>query len=250
MSVQLFPIEKQAKGAFNNGAILENKPIGFPGEGGQLKPYSNLFYWAHAWSNEGSTIPLHPHKGFEILSFVLKGELEHYDTAIKKWIPLKKGDAQIIKSGSGISHSERINEGCEIFQIWFDPGLSQAMLKPPSYEDFTSDDFPVTRENGIYTKWYAGRNGPIKLDAMDVVIKEITVESGACILDLDPHKIYGFYLLDGEINFNDQEAELRTFIQIKNLKEVRLNSFKTSTLFVIEVLKELPYMTYAQRMKF
>ena len=99
-------------------AILENKPIGFPQDGGIVKPYSNLFYWAHAWAPiEDSTIGLHPHRGFEICSFVLKGEIEHYDTLLDKWITLKKGDVQVIKAGKGISHSEKLKEGSEIFQI-------------------------------------------------------------------------------------------------------------------------------------
>ena len=66
---------------FNNGEIIENKPIGFPQDGGKLKPYSNLFYWAHAWTNnKKSTIGLHPHQGFEICSFVLSGKINHFDT--------------------------------------------------------------------------------------------------------------------------------------------------------------------------
>ena len=55
--------EFQATGNFNNGEIPENKPIGFPQDNGVTKPYSNLFYWAHAWtSGSSSTIGLHPHK--------------------------------------------------------------------------------------------------------------------------------------------------------------------------------------------
>ena len=69
MSIEIYPISLQAKGNFNNGEILENKPIGFPSDGGKLKPYSNLFYWAHAWTNsKKSTIGLHPHRGFGISS--------------------------------------------------------------------------------------------------------------------------------------------------------------------------------------
>ena len=55
----------------NNGEILENKPIGFPGDGGKLKPYSNIFYWLMRGQDQKSTIGLHPHQGFEICSFVL-----------------------------------------------------------------------------------------------------------------------------------------------------------------------------------
>ena len=42
--IQIIPKEEQAYGAFNNGEIVENKPIGFNREGGKLKPYSNIFY--------------------------------------------------------------------------------------------------------------------------------------------------------------------------------------------------------------
>ena len=50
MGVKIFYIEDQANGNFNNGEIIEKKPIGFSHDGGKLKPYSNLFYWAHAWT--------------------------------------------------------------------------------------------------------------------------------------------------------------------------------------------------------
>ena len=115
--IEIIKKNQQAYGEFNNGEIVENKPIGFPFEGGKLKPYSNIFYWAHAKASVDSVISLHPHKGFEIISIVLKKGIKHYDALVKKWIDLKKGDVQIIQSGSGISHSEAINKDAAIFQI-------------------------------------------------------------------------------------------------------------------------------------
>ena len=50
MAVKAYTKENQANGNFNGGEILEKKPIGFPQDGGMLRPYSNLFYWAHAWA--------------------------------------------------------------------------------------------------------------------------------------------------------------------------------------------------------
>jgi hypothetical protein len=43
MSIQISKKEEQAKGSFNHGEIIENKPIGFPQDGGKVRPYSNLF---------------------------------------------------------------------------------------------------------------------------------------------------------------------------------------------------------------
>ena len=59
---------------------------------------------------------MHPHQGFEICSFILKGNINHFDTKQNKWIPLSKGDVQIIRSGNGISHVEEIDKNSEIFQ--------------------------------------------------------------------------------------------------------------------------------------
>ena len=73
--------------------LLKNKPIGFPTDRGPNRSYSNLFYWAHATAKLDSTIGLHPHRGFEILTYVLSGSIKHYDTLIDKWIKLDKGDA-------------------------------------------------------------------------------------------------------------------------------------------------------------
>ncbi len=45
MEIKFYPKETQVNGNFNNGFILEKKPIGFPNENGKLKPFSNIFYW-------------------------------------------------------------------------------------------------------------------------------------------------------------------------------------------------------------
>ena len=147
--LRIFKKEDQTFGQFNGGEIIENKPIGFPHEAFVLKPFSNLFYWAHAIATKDSTIGLHPHKGFEILTYVLKGKIRHYDTKIEKWVSLKKGDVQLIQSGSGISHSEHLYDKSEIFQIWFDPDLSKSLNKEPQYKDYKEKEFENI--NGIKT---------------------------------------------------------------------------------------------------
>ena len=92
------------------------------------------------------------------MTFVLDGEIRHYDTLIEKWIDLKKGDIQLIQSGSGISHSEHMQKNSSIFQIWFDPDISKTMQQKAKYQSYKSDNF--NQKNNI-TK-LVGKSCPIK----------------------------------------------------------------------------------------
>ena len=78
MPVEIFNKNQQASGSFNNGEILENKPIGFPQDGG-VETLLKSFFIGHMLGLQvkKSTIGLHPHQGFEICSFVLKGNINH-----------------------------------------------------------------------------------------------------------------------------------------------------------------------------
>ena len=165
MSIIIYNKDDQASGNFNNGNILEKKPIGFPQDGGQLRPYSNLFYWADAWTpNSKSTIGLHPHQGFEICSFVIKGSIKHFDSKQNEWIELNRGDAQIIRSGNGISHAEEILDNSEMFQIWFDPNISKTISKPASYSDYKADSFPIIKNEKSTVITIKGKNSPFEMD--------------------------------------------------------------------------------------
>jgi len=170
MSIQIKHKSDQAKGAFAGGAIIENKPIGFPQDGGNQKPYSNLFYWANAWSDNGGLIGEHPHKMFEIMSFVVDGEIQHYDNKFDRWLSLKKGDAQIIRAGSGITHAEKIVAGGRMFQIWFDPDIQQTVQQEASYNDYKSEEIKTFEKDGITVKNYTGNGGPVIMDSEGVVI--------------------------------------------------------------------------------
>src|ERR1044071_6639811 len=136
MAIEVIPVERQGRRAFDEGRSLEHKPIGFPQDGGAGKQISSLFYWAHAWSDAGGLIDRHPHEGFEIMSIVLRGEIEHYDSRLDGWKKLSTGDVQVIRAGDGIVHAERLLKDSAIFQIWFDPNLERSLAHPASYDDY------------------------------------------------------------------------------------------------------------------
>ena len=249
MSIHMIPKSAQAYGQFNGGAILENKPIGFPQEGGALKAYSNLVYWAHAWSDAGSVIGEHPHRGFEIMSFVLKGSIEHYDSKYKKWIPLESGSAQIIRSGNGISHAEKLNAGAHMFQIWLDPNLEKTLQQEASYDDYAPDKFPPIAKNGIHVRQYAGPEGPMHLDTEGIIIEEWEIESGSHSIPVNPDHIHSAYLIEGKVQAGDKEMAVDDFFVMYSEETLTLAASEKSRLFVIQSPKQPSYKTYMEQQR-
>ena len=246
MSVEITSKENQASGTFAGGAILENKPIGFPQDGGKQSPYSNLFYWANAWSDNGGLIGEHPHKLFEIMSFVIEGEIQHYDSKFDRWLSLNKGDAQIIRSGSGITHAEKLMEGGRMFQIWFDPNIKKTMLQDATYNDYKSEDMKYYEENGISFKDYIGNGGPIEMDSEGVFISELTIPIGNHQLKLDGSKIHSYYMLEGEASIEGKGFLEHDFIVVENEREINIVANTTTRLFKISVPQQLTYKSYLE----
>jgi redox-sensitive bicupin YhaK (pirin superfamily) len=246
--LQIVPKAQQGRGEFNGGQIVENKPIGFPQDQASVRPYSNLFYWAHAIAREDSTIGLHPHQGFEICSFVLKGSIRHYDTKLKEWRPLQAGDVQIIRAGNGISHSEGLAEGGEIFQIWFDPNLNETLSKPASYDDYRAEQFPVAApQEGVKLTTVAGPGSPFRMDTPGVEIVRLELEKDATYtLEARPDRVYSAYVLEGKLAVNGEAAVPSDFIIGNDLEALRLEAAEKASVFMIVSPKEPGYATYGQ----
>jgi len=238
--IEIVKKKEQAYGEFNRGEIIENKPIGFPNEGGKLKPYSNLFYWAYAEANVDSVIGLHPHKGFEIISVVLKGSIKHYDSLIDKWIDLKKGDIQIIQSGSGISHSEAINKDAAIFQIWLDPNLEKTFYRSPTYKDYSKEEFLTVGNKKVLI----GEGSPLKVETEGIEMFELNVKE-KFTMKLDKGNYYSIYVLLGNPTINNNNIEKDDFIKIKNEQELVISSNEETKLFCIISPEKVSYTTYS-----
>ena len=248
-NIEILRRSDQADGNFNNGEILEKKPIGFPQDGGMSKPYSNIFYWAHAWTTKvKSTIGLHPHQGFEICSFVLKGEINHYDSKQDKWIKLQRGDVQIIRAGNGISHAEELLENSEIFQIWFDPDLSKSISKDASYDDYKDEDFNIEKNTFYSVKTIVGPGSKMSMDSEGVEIYEFeTNESGNIEIEHSEKSIFSFFLISGKIQIENNIIERGDFFKIHSKTRSKIEVISPGSIFMIKSPIKANYVTYAEK---
>lgn len=238
--IKHYPFSNQAYGEFNGGDIIENKPIGFPQDGGELKPYSNIFYWAHASAKKDSVIGLHPHRGFEIMSIVIEGSIQHYDTLLKRWIPLEKGDVQLIQSGSGISHAEAMKSESKIFQIWFNPDLRKTMNSPARYIDVKRQDLPQNKN--ITT--IVGTRSPINLESEKIEITEIAIEIGDFEITIEDDYYYSFYLIQGELKIQQVSVHKDDFFIVEDMKLLKYEVLVNGRMLCIKSPVTASYPVY------
>jgi redox-sensitive bicupin YhaK (pirin superfamily) len=220
------------------GRFLANKPV-FNGHGKTL-PYSCLYYWSNGYVLEDCEFGLHPHQGFEIMTFLFEGSIEHYDTTTNVWTPLHAGDFQIIQSNSGIRHQERIKKGARAFQIWFDPNYKHALNLPPSYIDYHAEDFKPVQKEGYDELVFIGPGSAAHAMTADITIKKlIFYEQQKIVLALNDKMSYTFYILYGSGKVAGNGVQKDDAIRITGTDEVSVDV--KGELFIISSPTSLEY---------
>lgn len=89
--------------------------------------------------------PEHPHRGFETVTYLIHGAMEHRDTT-GAVATIRPGGVQWMTAGSGVIHSElptddflRIGGRMHGFQLWVNLPANAKMI-PPRYQGFESEE--------------------------------------------------------------------------------------------------------------
>ncbi|HYZ17774.1 MAG TPA: pirin family protein [Candidatus Acidoferrum sp.] len=134
--------------------------------------------------------PDHPHKGFELITYLLDGEMEHRDSHGNHGI-LRAGDAQYMLGASGLVHSEEPTEAFQRtggrrhgFQIWVNLPREDKKLAP-AYKDVPGSTIPVVHPSkGATARVLAGPafgvEGPVHT-VVPWTYVHVTLEPGARI---------------------------------------------------------------------
>ncbi len=111
---------------------------------------------------EGKGAPDHPHRGFETVTYVLEGRLQHKDSVGNEG-DLGPGDVQWMTAGSGVVHSEmphpdlqRTGGTVHGLQLWVNLPAKDKMI-PPRYQDIPSGSIPEVDVGSGKVRVIAGR---------------------------------------------------------------------------------------------
>ena len=104
--------------------------------------------------------PDHPYRGFETITYMLAGRMQHRDSAGHAGL-LENGGVQWMTAGRGVIHSEipQQEQGVmEGFQLWLNLPAAEKMC-PPWYRDFAAAELPCFRTSaGVEAILIAGES--------------------------------------------------------------------------------------------
>jgi len=105
----------------------------------------------------------HPHRGFETVTFVFSGELEHQDSIGNGGV-IQEGDVQCMTAASGIQHREHFSPAFrerggyfEMVQLWVNLPAKDKM-SAPHYQSLSNSNIPkvLLENNAGYVRIVAG----------------------------------------------------------------------------------------------
>ncbi len=167
---------------------------------------------AEDWFKRG-TFSDHPHRGFQTVTYVIDGRLEHVDNGGGRDI-LEPGDVQYMNAGKGARHAE---EGVEddiahTLQLWLN--LPKDKKNSESYyQNVYNEEAPVVSFTGgtikVFSGDVAGVKGPLN-SLVPITLSEITLENEAEYnLQLpETHNAF-FYVLSGDVTVGKNEIRLK-----------------------------------------
>lgn len=234
----------------NMGPIRLRQPI--PTQGiEQVDPFLLLHHYGpYAISEFNNPFDLgpHPHRGFEPITLLFKGEQLHRDSLGNEMI-VKAGDVQWTTAGRGVIHAEgptkefvRKGGDLEGIQLWLNLPAKDKMI-PPAYQHLKSEDIPVIKnsDNTVTLKVVAGSQGDKKgLVKTQTPVNVFTVkaeEGGLMEVKIPQSHSSLVYLLDGEVLVNDETTlkkgatQMITFNQ--DGKRFYFKATKESTLIIL-----------------
>ena len=250
MSSQKTIQHKTGSPLVNMGPIRLRQPIPSPGID-QVDPFLLLHHYGpYAISEFNNPFDLgpHPHRGFEPITLLFKGEQLHRDSLGNEML-VKAGDVQWTTAGRGIIHAEGptkefVLKGGDLegIQLWLNLPAKNKMM-PAAYQHINSEDIPIleNEDKTIALKIVAGeqkdKKGLIKTQTSVNVFTVSSSGQGKMNIEIPKEHKSLIYLLDGEVLVNDEALLKKGAMQMITFNQdgdsIHIESKKESNFLII-----------------
>ena len=165
---------------------------------------------------EAKGAPDHPHRGFETVTYMLSGEMQHKDSRGHAG-SLRPGDVQWMTAGGGVVHSEmpsaefqRTGGRMHGFQLWVNLPKRDKMTKP-RYQEIPGSQIPkATSSDGLVSVTVIagealGQKAIIETRT-PIMYLHYRIKPGGSVIQNVPREYNGFaYVIDGEGRFGSEK---------------------------------------------
>jgi len=166
---------------------------------------------------EAKGAPDHPHRGFETVTYVLEGAIEHEDSVGNRG-RIAAGDVQWMTAGSGVIHSELPSEEIRRdggrmhgFQLWVNLPRRDKMMKP-RYQELRAAEIPTatSADGNVSVTVIAGESLGTRatIDTRTpIVYLHMRLAAGARFTQSMPETYNAFaFVIQGSATFGDRLA--------------------------------------------
>src|SRR5436309_9276351 len=166
---------------------------------------------------EARGAPDHPHRGFETVTYILEGAVEHGDSEGNRG-RIGAGDVQWMTAGSGVIHSEMPSEeirrnGGRLhgFQLWVNLPRRDKMMAP-RYQELRAAEIPTARsaDGKVTVTVIAGESLGTRASIdtrTPIMYLHVRLAAGARFTQAVPGTYNAFaFVIGGEATFGDRMA--------------------------------------------
>jgi len=188
--------------------------------------------WDHFDIGPGKGFPDHPHRGFEAITYMFNGGMNHKDNLGNESF-VSAGGAQRFTAGSGMIHSEMPAEQGHSngIQLWIN--LPKHLKKTaPSYQQVNEKDFPFSNIEGGKVKTLVGKNSPLKLKS-EVMYQHVHLNKQATYqIKLNSTMRGIIYVMSGKININQHPINADQALFIEDIDQLKFVASENSQFMI------------------
>jgi redox-sensitive bicupin YhaK (pirin superfamily) len=178
---------------------------------------------------EAKGAPDHPHRGFETVTYMIEGRMDHKDSAGNAG-SIGPGDVQWMTAGAGVVHSEMPGTDLRTkggrmhgFQLWVNLPKRDKMMRP-RYQEIPSARIPVARSDDgkVSVRVIAGESLGQKAvieTRTPIQYLHFTIQPGGHVTQPVPHDYNAFaYVIEGSATLgrDDRPASRRQMVPFAN----------------------------------
>jgi quercetin 2,3-dioxygenase len=220
--------------------------ISYHAQGSAISPFLLLDYAGpHVFEPAEAPrgVGTHPHRGFETVTIVYDGEVEHKDSAGNGGV-IGPGDVQWMTAAGGVLHEEFHSKGFtraggpfRMVQLWVNLPAKDKMAAP-GYQSIVDADIPVVDLDGgkarIIAGTLGGKTGPARTFT-PVNVWDVRLDDGADVtLDLPEGHTTLVVVLSGRVVVNGDDAASAEVLELSRTgNTARFTAEAETTLLVL-----------------